>query len=186
MNTSYLIELSKKYIQTKNGDVYKVMPKHFLKMSPWSYGEDRRIYEISDDDYTILTCENACMIVNKQFETTDEKWEHNGKTFTARAIGNKSIDEHTAMLSLLPSHKIINQSQNILSELNDNESLTITMNDGLSELKMIKNKGKIYYILIVNADLPRVRMYDTFGKFVQWSNIKHCKPIFNETDKRFI
>ena len=186
MNTSYLIELSKNYIQRKNGDVYKVTPKHFLKISPWNDGEDRRIFEISEDDCTILTCENACMIVNKQFENTDERWEHKGKQFTARAIGNKSTDEHAAMLSLLPSHKVLNQSKHLLANLKDNDSLTITMNNGLSELKMIKNKGKIYYILIVNADLPRVRMYDTFGKFVQWSNIKHCKPIFNETDKRYI
>ena len=54
MNTSYLIELSKNYIQRKNGDVYKVTPKHFLKISPWNDGEDRRIFEISEDDVPLI------------------------------------------------------------------------------------------------------------------------------------
>ena len=48
------------------------MQDHFLKMSPTPYGQDRRIYEISNDEVTMLTFENACMIVNKQFAEQDE------------------------------------------------------------------------------------------------------------------
>ena len=90
------------------------------------------------------------------------------------------------MLSLLPSHKIIKKSESLLKELNDSQSLTISSNNGLTELKMVKYKGKIYYILSVNADLPRVRTYNMFGEFCQWANIKHCKPIFNKTDNKYI
>ena len=28
--------------------------------------------------------------------------------------------------------------------------------------------------------------YDTFGKFCKWANIKNIKPIFCETDKKYI
>ena len=51
---------------------------------------------------------------------------------------------------------------------------------------MIKHKGKIYYILIINEFLPRVKAYNLFGEFVQWIGIKNCKPIFCETDNRYI
>ena len=68
----------------------------------------------------------------------------------------------------------------------DGNTLSIQSNDGTSELKMIKHKGKIYYILIINEFLPRVKAYNLFGEFVQWIGIKNCKPIFCETDNRYI
>ena len=33
----------KQYIQDCNDVVYKVMPSHYLKLSPWNDGEDRRV-----------------------------------------------------------------------------------------------------------------------------------------------
>lgn len=185
MNTSYALSLAK-FIQDKHGDVYKVTPGHFLKMSPWNYGDDRRVYEIDNEDYTLLTSDNACMIVNKQFAGTIERWEHNGKKYIASATDNKDISEHTYTLSMLPSHSIAIKTENLLNELPENQSISIQSNDGLSELKMVKHKGKIYYILIVNEFLPRVKMYNMFGEFCQWANIKNCKPIFCETDKKYI
>ena len=95
------------YLQSiHTGNIYKVMDNYLLKMSPWKDGEDRRLYEYEDDDMSVITYQNACMIVNKQYNETDEEWEHNGKKYKARAIVNKNIDEHTAMLSMLPSHYI--------------------------------------------------------------------------------
>ena len=66
-------------------------------------GEDRRLYEYDDEDMSVISYQNACMIVNKQFAETDETWKHKGKKYLARRISDKSIDEHTAMLSMLPS-----------------------------------------------------------------------------------
>ena len=174
-----------KYIQNQNtGLVYKVMDEYLLQMSPWKNGEDRRVYEINNEDYDILTYQNACMIVNKQFNETDEEWEHNGKKYKARAITNKSIDEHTAMLSLLPSH-YIKESTKILKTLPNENSISFQDENG-NEFKMVKHKGKIYYCLIVNQYLPKVSLYNTFGQFCQMVNIKNVKPIFNETDKKYI
>ena len=174
-----------KYIQNQNtGLVYKVMDEYLLQMSPWKHGEDRRVYEINNEDYDILTYQNACMIVNKQFNEIDEEWEHNGKIYKARAITNKSIDEHTAMLSLLPSH-YIKESTKILKSLPNENSISIQDGYG-NEFKMVKHKGKIYYCLIVNQYLPKVQLYNTFGQFCQMVNIKNVKPIFNETDKKYI
>ena len=55
-----------------------------------------------------------------------------------------------------------------------------------NEFKMVKHKGKIYYCLIVNQYLPKVQLYNTFGQFCQMVNIKNVKPIFNETDKKYV
>ena len=173
------------YLQSVHtGNIYKVMDNYLLKMSPWKDGEDRRLYEYEDEDMSVITYQNACMIVNKQYNETDEEWEHNGKKYKARAIVNKNIDEHTAMLSMLPSH-YIKDSTKILKTMPDENSITFSDNKG-NEFKMVKHKGKIYYCLIINSYLPKVQLYNTFGEFCQMVNIKNVKPIFNETDKRYI
>jgi len=173
------------YLQSSyTGNIYKVMDTYLLKMSPWKDGENRRLYEYDDNDMHVITYQNACMIVNKQFAETDEEWEHHGKKFKARAIVNKNIDEHTAMLNMLPSH-YIKESTKILRTLPNGNSISISDENG-NEFKMVKHKGKIYYALIINEYLPKVAIHNTFGKFCQWVNIKNLKPIFNETDKRYV
>lgn len=172
------------YLQSSNGNVYKVMDKYLLQISPWKHGDDRRVYTYNSDDMTIITYQNACMIVNKQYNEIDEEWEHNGKKYKARALVNKNIDEHTAMLSMLPSH-YIKESSKILRKLPGENSITFNDERG-NQFKMVKHKGKLYYCLIVNQYLPKVSLYNTFGKFCQMVNIKNVKPIFNETDKRYI
>lgn len=179
----------KTYVQDESGLVYKVMPDYLLKMSPWKDGEDRRVYEQDlANGYKVITYSNACMIVNNQFNDTTEKWERNGKKYVASAIPqSKDIVEHTYLLTTLPNHKtVIKESKSLINKLPENNTLSITSEDGLSELKMVKHKGKIYYILIVNEFLPRVKAYSLMGEFVQWIGIKNCKPIFCETEHRYI
>ena len=174
-----------KYLQSSyTGNIYKVMDKYLLQMSPWNDGDDRRVYEYNYDDMTVISYQNACMIVNKQFAETDESWEHNGKKYLARKLGNKTIDEHTAMLSMLPSH-YIKESSRVLKTLPNENSITFSDGNG-NEFKMVKHSGKIYYCLIVNQFLPKIQLYNTFGQFCKMVNIKNVKPIFNETDKKYI
>lgn len=173
------------YLQsTYTGNIYKVMDNYLLQLSPWKDGDSRRIYEYDEDDMHVITYQNACMIVNKQFNEIDEEWEHNGKQYKARALVNKSLDEHIGMLSMLPSH-YIKDSTKILMQMSNENSICITDNNG-NEFKMVKHKGKIYYMLIINQLLPKVQLYNTFGKFCQMVNIKNVKPIFNVTDKKYI
>lgn len=173
------------YLQSLDtGKIYKVMDKYLLQLSPWKDNEDRRVFEYNDKNMTIITYQNACMIVNNQYNEIDEEWEHNGKKFKARAINNKNIDEHTAMLSMLPSH-YIKETTKILKNLPNDNSFTFSDNSG-NEFKLVKHKGKIYYCLIVKNHLPKVKLYNTFGQFCQMVNIKNVKPIFNETDKKYI
>ena len=172
------------YLQSTEGKIYKIMDTHLLQLSPWKDGENRRLYEYDDNNMHVITYQNACMIVNKQFAETDEEWEHNGKKYKARALVNKNVDEHTAMLNMLPSH-YIKESTKVLKTLPNENSITIDDNKG-NQFKLIKHKGKIYYCLIVNQLLPKVQLYNTFGQFCQMVNIKNFKPIFNETDKRYI
>ena len=172
------------YLQSNEGVIYKIMDDHLLQLSPWKHGDDRRIYEYDDDNMKVISYQNACMIINKQYNEIDEEWEHNGKRYKARAIANKDINEHTAMLSMLPSH-YIKDSVNILKTLPNENSITFS-DANCNEFKMIKHKGKIYYCLIINQYLPKVQLYNTFGQFCQMVNIKNVKPIFNETDKKYM
>lgn len=160
-----------KYVQDTSGNVFKVLEDHFLKLSPWEDEEDRRIVDLDNSRYHMIAYNNACMIVNKQFAEKKEIWDHNGKHYIANVlnISNKDdIEEHSFRLRLLPDHKIM---------LDD---------EGESELKLIKHKGKLYYILIVNEKLPRVKAYTLFGKFAQWVGIQQCKPVFCTTDGKYI
>ncbi len=175
------------YIQSADGNVYKVLQNHCLKLSPWNDGDDRRVYEFENDDYKVITYQTACMIVNKQFAETDERWEFNGKKYIARKVEpDKTDDERAALLSLLPSHTVRDKTADLLKELPNGQSLSIHSDDGRAELKLVRHKGKIYYMLVINENLPRVQMYDLFGKFCSWAHIKNVKPIFCETDKRYI
>ena len=173
-----------KYLQSYTGNIYKVMDEYLLQLSPWKDGDDRRLYSYDDSNMTVITYKNACMIVNKQFNEVDEEWEHNGKKYKARAIVDKNLDEHTAMLNMLPSH-YIKESTKILKTLPDNNSISIQNQHG-DEFKMVKHQGKIYFCLIVNHFLPKIQLYNTFGQFCKMVNIKNVKPIFNETDKKYV
>ena len=172
------------YLQNCSGTIYKVMDKYLLQISPWEQNSDRRVFEYNLDDMQVITYQNACMIVNKQFSNIDEEWEHNGKKYIARKTSEKNIDEHTALISMLPSHYVKTNSK-MLMDLPDNNSISLTDNIG-NEFKMVKHKGKIYYALLINQYLPKVQIYDTFGKFCQMVNIKNIKPIFSVTDKKYI
>lgn len=176
----------KQYVLTYTGDVYKQVNDHLLKLSPWKQDEDRRVYEMDNDKYRIISYKNACMIVNKQFSEIKEEWYHNGQKYIADPI-DSSIDtnKYASLISLLPSHKALVDSKELLKQLKDS-SLSIDSNNMLTQLKLVKHNGKIFYILIVNQDLPRVRAFNIFGEFLQWCNIKHCKPIYNDTHKKFI
>ena len=159
-----------KYVQDVSDNVYKIMPTHLLKLSPWEDGEDRRVIEKDLEGYKYISYKNACMIINNQFANKVETWKFNGKNYIANSIGsNKNIEEYTYLLSTLPNHTI-----------------SITSNDNLNELKLIRHKGKIYYNMIINEYLPRVQMYNLFGEFCQWCGITDCKPIFCKEDKKYI
>ena len=143
------------YICTSDNKVFKMLPTHYLQISPWNDGDDRRVYEMENEDYHLITYENACMIVNKQFQEIDERWERNNKKYIARK-SSVSDDEKAAIISMLPSHKVQKQMTNTLSQLNDGQQMSI-QNETM-ELKMIRHNGKIHYVLLVNEYLPRVQL----------------------------
>ena len=79
----------------------------------------------------------------------------------------------------------ISYLEQILKTFPNENSISISNENG-NEFKMIKHKGKVYYCLIINQYLPKVQLYDTFGKFCQMVNIKNVKPIYNQTDKKYV
>lgn len=180
-------ENDSKYVQSiEDGSIYKILPDYFLKMSPWKDGEDRRVVEQNLGEYKMITYKNACMIVNSQFRETKEEWSHHGKEFVAYPIKGQDEEERTYFLQALPSHNVVLKDAKKILSNSGVSTLSITNEDGTQEFKMVKHKGKIYYILIINEYLPRVQAYNTFGEFCQWVGINDCKPIYSKTDKRFI
>lgn len=180
-------DIKQKYVQSEvDGSIYKMLPEYFLKMSPWKDGEDRRVIEKDLGEYKMITYKNACMIVNSQFRDTKEEWSHHGKDFVAYPIKDQDPEERTYFLKALPSHKALLKNAKSMLSTDGISVVSMTNDDYSQELKMVKHKGKIYYILIVNEYLPRVQAYNTFGEFCQWVGINDCKPIFSKTDGRFI
>lgn len=171
------------YICTDDNVVFKMLPTHYLQISPWKDGDDRRVFEMENENYHLITYENACMIVNKQFQDIDETWERDNKKYIARK-NTLGVDEKAAIIAMLPSHRVQRQMNDTLCQLDDGQQISI-QNETM-ELKMIRHNGKIHYVLLLNEYLPRVQLYDTFGKFCKWANIKNIKPIFCETDKRYV
>ena len=145
------------YLQSKDGKIYKIMSTHLLQLSPWKDGDDRRLYEYNDKDMTVITYQNACMIVNKQFTESDEEWEHNGKKYKARAITNKNIDEHTAMLSMLPSH-YIKESTRVLKTLPNDNSITINVGqEAIIDIdKLLCYREGVNLNTTVNGDISKL------------------------------
>jgi len=171
------------YIKTNDDKVFKITPTHYLQISPWKDGEDRRVYEFEDNDYHIISYDTACMIVNKQFQDIDEEWERNNKKYIARK-SSMSSDEMFGIISMLPSHDVIVNMKSVMKTMDEDTQISI-QNETL-ELKMIRHNGKIHYVLLINKYLPRVQLYDVFGNFCKWANIKNVKPIFCKTDKQYI
>ena len=61
-----------KYVQDASDNIYKIMPTHLLKLSPWEDGEDRRVMEKDVEGYKYIYYKNACMIINNQFANNVE------------------------------------------------------------------------------------------------------------------
>lgn len=159
-----------KYIEDVSGNILKVFDDHFLNLSPCK-PDMKYVKELDVDAYHIISYNNAMMIINTQWNALPEKWNFDGVTYLANILNlatSDDIEEHTFRIRLLPNHSIV---------VDDN---------GLSELKLIRSKGKMYYILLINEKLPRVKAYDLFGKFVQWIGIKNCKPVWNETEQKYM
>lgn len=159
-----------KYIEDISGNIYKIIDSHFLNLSPCR-PEDKYVTEMETDTYHIISYNSACLILNKQFNAIPERWNYNGEKFLANTlniVNDADAEEHTIRIRLLPDHSVV---------IDDN---------GPSMLKLVRSKGKMYYILIINEKLPRVKAYDLFGRFVQWLGIKNCKPVWNEDKECFM
>jgi len=159
-----------KYIEGDNGDIYKIIDSHFLKLSPCDPAR-KYFNELDTSSYHYISYNNACMIINKQYNALAEEWHYEGNNYIARVLDIKTKDDmevHTVNIRLLPDHSVVIDQE------------------GPSMLKLIRHKGKMYYIMIINERLPRVKAYDLFGNFCQWVGIQNCKPVWNETESCFM
>lgn len=159
-----------KYIADVSGNIYKMFDDHFLKLTPCK-PDEKYIVELDINSYHVISYNNACMLINEAYNALPERWNYEGTTYLANILNittSDDIEEHTIRIRLLPDHSVV---------VDDN---------GPSMLKLIRSKGKMYYIMVINEKLPRVKAYDLFGRFVQWLGIKNCKPVWNENENRYM
>ena len=115
-------------------------------------------------------------VVSCRNKTAEESSQTEETTAVTTAVREETPAETTVTELVEPDYPVLAADEN-----------SITFNDERgNQFKIVKHKGKLYYCLIINKYLPKVSLYDTFGKFCQMVNIKNVKPIFNETDKRYI
>lgn len=159
-----------KYILDSSNNVYKIIDSHYLKLSPTEKG-NKYFKEIDNGPYHVISYNNACMVINTQYNALPESWKYEGTEYFADVLAltdKDDIEVHTINIRLLPDHSIAIDKT------------------GPSMLKLIRSKGKMYYILLINEKLPRVKAYDLFGNFCQWLGIQNCKPVWNQTEQHYM
>ena len=61
-----------KYVEDFKGNVYKIINDHYLMLSPCN-PNDKYVSELENDDFHIISYNNACMIIKKQYNALPEK-----------------------------------------------------------------------------------------------------------------
>lgn len=83
------------YVKDKHDNVWKYIPSkdHFLKISPWKNGEDRRINRylieklITNGKLVQYTKRSGIReIINKRWDNVDFEWDYNGDHFIVDAL----------------------------------------------------------------------------------------------------
>ena len=177
------------YVVDKHNNVWKyiVSKQHFIKVTPWKYAEDRRVnvFEIetqilSGDLVQKKAKPQVYEIINKRWDEYDYSWEYEG---TLYSVGINHID---AQAYDAPLHKFEHSYKS-----QDGKKHTYT-----SDYRIGFYNGKIVWWTCYHY-YPRTYVWpfksidEEPGRYSleitgQWTNIKHIKPIYNNTTQEYI
>ena len=175
------------YVKDKHDNVYKNLNKkgHYLKITPWIDGEDRRInvFEIESlvksGKLTAIERTDALCAANKRWHTDERSWEFNGQTFCVEAIDGK--DTEKALKA--PMHTFVTKYKGADGK---DHSFDRRYRIGMLKGDMVWWEG--------TGNFPQVCVYrfisiDEEPKFDNgfcYVNARHIKPIMNKYTRKYI
>ena len=124
--------------------VYKKTLKHWLKVSPFKAGEDRRLLkeDVSKHKVKPLKTSVAYGIINNQYKAFTYEWEHNGEHYKV----DKTFENPLSERNMVPIHHFDNKMFQIIWRKGTLywRSLSCLYNDELFEFKDINKVPEKY------------------------------------------
>ena len=183
------------YVVDKHNNVWKyiVSKQHFIKVTPWEYAEDRRI-NVFEIEKQILSGNLVQMkakprvyeIINKRWDDYEYSWEYEGTLYYASInhVDNKAYDA--------PIHKFEQsyKDKNGKKHTYYNEYRIGFYNGKLVWWTCYHYYPRAYVWTFESIDKePKDKYDETSGHWTitgQWTNIKHIKPVYNNTTQKYI
>lgn len=176
------------YVCDKHNNIWKYTDDgHFLKVSPWNNGEDRRINRfeieklIEEGKLTQYTAKSQLFEkLNKRWDDVTSSWTYNGDTFEVFTLGSDGRDFYKA-----PLHKF---------------SHTYTLQNGktveyFSEYRIVFFNGNIYWATPYHY-WPQVQLYHFVSEneeplthlntYFRWVKGYHLRPIWSTNKQEYI
>lgn len=172
------------YVVDKHNNVWRYIKSkdHFIKVTPWDNGEDRRMNR-SEIERFIESGELIQMkgkprvyeIINERWDNDVRSWEYNGMHFEA----GKNSKENQAFDA--PFHKFLHSYK-------DQDGKTV---EYTHDYRIGYFNGKIiwwscYHYYPRTYILPFESLDKEPSGFGSWTNIKHIKPIYNLSTGNYI
>lgn len=170
------------YVADKHDNVWKycIKSKHFLKVTPWEDGEDRRVnvYEVEkwveSGKVTQYTAKPKIFeIINRRWDNVSCSWEFGGDVYTSPER-EKSIDWEQ-----IPWHEFT-------EEFKSGHKYT-------SRYKLVHYQGHlywstpyVYYPKLVLYEFNCIGCPPKNKDMRRWSHIKHCRPVFSKYENKYI
>lgn len=166
------------FVVDKHNNVWKYIKSkdHFIKVTPWKPGEDRRVNRfeieklIQKNLLTQMKNKSAVHeIINNRWREVDYSWEYNGKTFHVEQF--KSYDD----CMKAPLHTFIHKYKDI----NGNK------HEYYERYRIGFHNGKIVWFAPYHY-FPNLCIwaFEDINKepegFNSWANAKSIRPIYNE------
>ena len=141
-------------------DIYRQYPEHWLKVSPWKVGEDRRMFNsemsklIDSKKAKKIDKHYAYRLLNKIYAEYSTDWFHEGNLYKVTAEDS---------LLIAPTHEFPHYITHLLYTVCWYQgNLFWSECSGDPEKRLYKFEG----------------IDKTPGRFIRWANIKFLKPVF--------
>lgn len=172
------------YVVDKHNNVWKYIKSkdHFIKVTPWKDGEDRRMNRFQIENLINIGKlvqmkgkPRVYEIINERWDNDERSWEYNGMLFEV----GKNFKENQAFDA--PLHKFLYSYK---AQNGNNVKYTNDYRIGYFNGKLVWWTCFHYY--------PRTYIwtFESLDKeprgFGSWTNIKHIKPIYNLSTGNYI
>ena len=166
---------NKKYIKTNDGHIFKMTSNSdiFLKVSPYSMNEDRRIIyvellkKINNNEASFINKNKALEDINSLWRDYEKEWVYNGNCY-------KIKKEHFCF-NKAKEHRFLHRYTNVHGEESTFHSIYfLCMFHG----KLCWVQHSHYYPQMQIYKFIDLETEPSYDDFIQWTNIKNLKNIY--------